>query len=194
MSDQRGKVLSFGPFELSMGNRLLTNGAKVVPLGARAMDLLIVLMEQANKVARRRPLSERVWPKGGAEQVSLRVHISALRKALDQSDPGRRYIANVPGRGYSFVVPVTSLSSPTPGDIEPSSSSRLPVRLMRMLGRGEALAAIQMKLAEQKFMTIVGPGGIGKTTMAIAVAHEMSATFNRQIYFVDLSALSDASL
>ncbi|HXO71743.1 MAG TPA: winged helix-turn-helix domain-containing protein [Bradyrhizobium sp.] len=194
MSDQRGKVLSFGPFELSIGNRLLTNGAKVIPLGARAMDLLIALVEQASKVVGRRTLIERVWPKRGAEQVSLRVHISALRKALDQSDPGRRYIANVPGRGYSFVVPVTSLSSPTPGDLNPSSRSRLPVRLMRMLGRREALAAIQMKLNEQKFVTIVGPGGIGKTTVAVAVAHEMSATFNGQIYFIDLSALVGAAL
>jgi hypothetical protein len=48
MSGQHETVLSFGPFELSIGNRLLTNGAKVVPLGARAMDLLIVLVEQAN--------------------------------------------------------------------------------------------------------------------------------------------------
>lgn len=194
MSDQRGKVLSFGPFELSIGGRILTNGAKAVPLGARAMDLLIVLVEQANKVVGRRTLIERVWPKRGVEQVSLRVHISALRKALDQSDPGRRYIANVPGRGYSFVVPVTSLSSPISGDLNPSSRPRLPARLVRMLGRTEALAAIQMKLAEQKFVTIVGPGGIGKTTVAVAVAHEMSTTFNGQIYFVDLSALGGASL
>src|ERR1700686_3645341 len=194
MSDRQGKALSFGPFELSIGNRLLTNGAKVVPLGARAMDLLIVLVEQANKVVSRRTLIERVWPKRGAEQVSLRVHISALRKALDQSDPGRRYIANVPGRGYSFVVPVTSLSSPTSGDINPSSRSRLPARLTRMLGRRDALAAIQMKLNEQKFVTIAGPGGIGKTTVAVAAAYEMSTPFNNQIYFVDLSALGDASL
>lgn len=194
MSDQRGKVLSFGPFELSIGNRLLTNGAKVVPLGARAMDLLIVLVEQANKVVGRRTLIERVWPERGAEQVSLRVHISALRKALDQNDPGRRYIANVPGRGYSFVVPVTSRSSPASGDLKPSPRSRLPARLMRMLGRKDALAAIQTKLAEQKFVTIVGPGGIGKTTVAVAVAHEMSAVFNSQVHFVDLGALGDASL
>jgi ABC-type nitrate/sulfonate/bicarbonate transport system ATPase subunit len=61
---------------------------------------------------------------------------------------------------------------------------------MRLLGRREALAAIQMKLAEQNFVTIVGPGGIGKTTVAVTVAHEMSTTFNSQIYFVDLSALA----
>jgi predicted ATPase/DNA-binding winged helix-turn-helix (wHTH) protein len=194
MSDQRGKVLSFGPFELSIGNRLLTNGAKVVPLGARALDLLIVLVEQANKVVGRRTLIERVWPKRGAEPVSLRVHISALRKALDQSDPGRRYIANVPGQGYSFVVPVTSRSSQASEDLKPSSMPRMPARLMRMLGRRDAVAAIQMKLAEQKFVTIVGPGGIGKTTVAVAVAHEMSAIFDGQVHFVDLSALGDASL
>ncbi|SDN12812.1 winged helix-turn-helix domain-containing protein [Afipia sp. GAS231] len=194
MNDQRGKVLSFGPFELSIGSRLLTNGAKVVPLGARAMDLLIVLAEQANKVVGGRTLIERVWPERGAEQVSLRVHISALRKALDQNDPGRRYIANVPGRGYSFVVPVTSLSSPTSGDHHPSSRSRLPGRLMRMLGRKDALAAIQMKLNDQRFVTIVGSGGTGKTTIAVAVAHEMGGIFNGQVHFVDLSALGAASL
>ena len=194
MNDQRGKVLSFGPFELSIGNRLLTNGTKVVPLGARAMDILIVLVEQANTLVGRRTLIERVWPKRGAEQVSLRVHISALRKALDQSDPGRRYIANVPGRGYSFVVPVTSISSPISRDIKLPSSSRLPARLMRMLGRKDALAALQLKLAKEKFVTIVGPGGIGKTTLAVAVAHEMSAVFDSQVHFVDLGALGDASL
>src|ERR1700755_1169742 len=159
MSDQRGKVLSFGPFELSIGSRLLTNGPKLVPLGARAMDLLIILVEQAKTVVGRRTLIERVWPKRGAEQVSLRVHISALRRALDQSDPGRRYIANVPGRGYSFVGPVTSLSSQVE-DLKPATRFRLPVRRMRMLARNDALAAIQTKLTEQKFVTIVGPGGI----------------------------------
>src|SRR6202040_973132 len=66
--------------------------------------------------------------------------------------------------------------------------------LMRMLGRSDTLAAIQMKLNEQKFVTIVGPGGIGKTTVAVAVAHEMRTTFNSRIYFVDLSSLGGASL
>src|SRR5258708_12759227 len=70
MSDQRGK-LSFGPFELSIGTRLLTNGAKVVPPGARAMDLLIVLVEQANKVVGRRTLIERVIRTNFGNQLRL---------------------------------------------------------------------------------------------------------------------------
>src|ERR1700746_3392599 len=144
MSDQHREVLSFGPFELSIGNRLLTNGAKVVPLGARAMDLLLALVEQASKVCGSRTLIERVCTKRGPEPVSLRVHISALRKALEQSDPGRRYIANVPGQGDSFVVPVTSRSSQASEDLKASSRPRMPARLMRMLGRTDAVAAIQM--------------------------------------------------
>jgi len=94
MSGQNRKVLSFGPFELSIGNRLLTNGTKVVPLGARAVDILIVLVEQANNVVSRRTLIERVWPRRAVEEVSIRVHISALRKALAESDPTRLSIAN----------------------------------------------------------------------------------------------------
>jgi DNA-binding winged helix-turn-helix (wHTH) protein len=77
MSGQHGTVLSFGPFELSIGNRLLTNGAKVVPLGARAMDLLIVLVEQANKVVGRRTLIERVWPERGRTSQPPRPYLSA---------------------------------------------------------------------------------------------------------------------
>jgi len=191
MNGQSGKVLSFGPFELSIGGRLLTNGTTIVPLGARAMDLLIVLVEQPNKVVSRRTLIERVWPERGADQVSLRVQISALRKALAQSDPSRRYIANVPGRGYRLTVPI---SAPPAAELEGASRSSLPARLARMVGRKHTVATIQAKLAAQRLVTIVGPGGIGKTTVAVAVAHEMRSIFNGQIRFVDLGSLGGGPL
>src|ERR1700721_4018937 len=128
MGDESRKVLSFGPFELSIGSRLLRNGTKTVPLGARAMDILISLVEQPGAVIGKRDLIESVWPNQRADEVSLRVHISALRKALAQSDPSRRYIANVPGRGYGFIVPVAT-SSPLTRELEPAKAAGLPVRL-----------------------------------------------------------------
>jgi len=192
MNGQSGQIVSFGSFELSIGGRLLTNGTTIVPLGTRAMDLLIVLVEQSNKTVSRRTLIERVWPERGADQVSLRVQISALRKALAQSDPGRRYVANVPGRGYRFIVPISS-SSPAM-EFEGAARTSLPVRLARMVGRKHTIGAIQAKLASQRFVTIVGPGGIGKTTVAVAVAHDMRSVFNSQIRFVDLGSLGAASL
>ena len=147
MADRNRNTLSFGPYELSIGNRLLTNGTKVVPLGARAMDLLVVLVEQANQVVNQRTLIERVWPKRGADQVSLRVHISALRKALAEHDPGRRYIATVPGRGYSFIVRSLQLPCRRPS-LAPVPRSMLPARLTRMVGRKDAIAEIQTKLTD----------------------------------------------
>ena len=193
MGDENRKVLSFGPFELSIDNRRLTNGTKTVPLGARAMDILISLVEQPSAVVGKRDLIERVWPNQRTDEVSLRVYISALRKALAQGDPSRRYIANVPGRGYSFIVPIATSSLQTP-EFEPARSAGLPARLERMVGRTETVATIKAKLAEQKFVTIVGPGGIGKTTAAVAVAHEMRSIFDGEVRFVDLGPLDDASL
>ena len=192
MSGQSGQILSFGSFELSIGSRLLTNGTTIVPLGARAMDLLIVLVEQPDKTVSRRTLIERVWPERGADQVSLRVQISALRKALAQSDPNRQYIANVPGRGYRFTVPIDS--APPAAESESASRSSLPARLTRMVGRKHIITAIQAKLAAQRFVTIVGPGGIGKTTVAVAIAHETRSDFKSQVCFVDLGSLGAASL
>jgi hypothetical protein len=90
VSDQRGKVLSFGPFELSIRDRLLTNGAKVVSLGARHGSPYCA-GGASKHGCWQKDLIARVWPKRGTEQVGLRVQISALRRALDRSDPGRRW-------------------------------------------------------------------------------------------------------
>src|ERR1700683_4761023 len=149
MGDENRKVLSFGPFELSIDSRRLTNGTKAVPLGARAMDILISLVEQPSTVVGKRDLIERVWPNQRADEVSLRVHISAWRKALAQSDPSRRYIANVPGRGYSFIVPIAASSVQAP-EFEPARNAGLPALLERMVGRTETVATIKAKFAEQK--------------------------------------------
>ncbi len=193
MSGQNENLLKFGPFELSIGGRLLTIGTKIVPLGARAMDLLIALVEQPNQVVSKRTLIERAWPGKAADEVSLRVNISALRKALAENDATRRYITNVPGRGYSFVVPIVSPRLHGP-EIEQASRSGLPAPLMRMVGRKKVVGALKKKLAEQKFVTIVGPGGMGKTTVAVVLAHEMREVFNDRVYFVDLGPLRDGSL
>ena len=93
MSDQRGKVLSFGPFELSIGSRLLTNGAKVVPLGARAMDLLVVLVEQA-----------REEPNRSASASTSQRYGRRSNRVTPAGDISR----TCPGRGDSFVGFVNS--------------------------------------------------------------------------------------
>src|SRR5882672_5598738 len=98
--------LRFGPFELNVAERCLRKADQVIPLGGRAYDILIALLVNAGQVVGKAELIARAWPDVTVEEGSLRVHLSALRKALSDGQFGNKYIASVPGRGYSFVAPV----------------------------------------------------------------------------------------
>src|ERR1700758_3909626 len=106
-------VASFGPFRLFMAERLLEKADEPLELGSRALDILITLVERAGEVVTHKELISRVWPDVIVEEANLRVHIAGLRKALGDGRDGARYIVTVPGRGYSFIAPVT-LSKPQP--------------------------------------------------------------------------------
>src|SRR6476660_7325676 len=107
------RKLRFGPFELSIGERVLRRDGQVLPLGGRALDILIYLAERPGEVIAKQELIDRVWPDVTAEEGSLRVHVAAIRKALADGQFGNRYIANVKARGYSFVGTVVSLAGST---------------------------------------------------------------------------------
>src|SRR5258707_8980825 len=98
--------VSFGPFRLYPAQRLLKKGEDPVKLGARAFDILLALVERAGEVIAHKDLIARVWPNVIVEEISLRVHIASLRKALDGGQSSEHYITNVSGRGYCFSAPV----------------------------------------------------------------------------------------
>src|ERR1700731_274488 len=101
--------LRFGPFEVNFSDRSLKKANRAVPLGGRAYDILIALLENAGEVVGKAELIARAWPDVTVEEGSLRVHLSALRKALGDGQFGNKYIANIQGRGYCFIAPVTCL-------------------------------------------------------------------------------------
>src|ERR1700720_487987 len=102
--------LQFGPFELSIGERVLRRDGQVLPLGGRALDILIYLADRSGEVIAKQELIDHVWSDVTVEEGSLRVHVAAIRKALADGQFGNRYIANVKARGYSFVGTVVPLS------------------------------------------------------------------------------------
>ena len=99
-------LLRFGPFELNVAARSLRKANQVIPLGGRAYDILMALLENAGEIVGKAELIARAWPDVTVEEGSLRVHLSALRKALGDGQFGNKYIANVQGQGYSFIAPV----------------------------------------------------------------------------------------
>jgi DNA-binding winged helix-turn-helix (wHTH) protein len=127
--------LKFGPFELSIGERLLRREGVVLRLGSRAFDILIYLAERPGEVIAKQELIDHVWSDVTVEEVSLRVHVAAIRKALGDGQFGNRYIANIKGRGYSFVGTVVPLTGSTEsGNDKFQRPGRLPARPRRMIG------------------------------------------------------------
>jgi predicted ATPase/DNA-binding winged helix-turn-helix (wHTH) protein len=189
--------VSFGPFALRVAERRLEKQGNPVHLSARALDILAVLIERAGEVVSKKELMARVWSDVTVDEGSLRFHIVALRKALGDGQSGARYVTTAAGRGYCFVAPVSRSKVAEPAvakDPVFERSHRLPARLTRMVGRDDAIRQILKQLAADRFVSIVGPGGIGKTTVAVAAAHQVLADFGGAVCHFDLGPLNDPRL
>jgi predicted ATPase/DNA-binding winged helix-turn-helix (wHTH) protein len=182
--------LCFDRFELNVTERSLRKANRVIPLGGRAYDILIALLERAGEVVTKAELFAKAWPDVTVEEGSLRVHLSALRKALGDGQFGNKYIANVQGQGYSFIAPVTRLPADRDRRGASAGLSNLPPALARMVGRDNVVREIQGLLqTKQRLITILGAGGIGKTTVALSIGHGALADFSGAAFFVDLSTV-----
>lgn len=191
------RPISFPPFHLYPAQRLLLDAGKPLRLGSRALDILIALVERPGELIGKDELIARVWPNTFVEGGNLKVHIAALRRALGDGQDGRRYIATAPGRGYCFVAPIARSGEPislAPLSTDASSAHNLPARLGRMIGRADTVRVLAGQLPRQRFVTMVGPGGIGKTTVALAVGEAMVAAYEHGVWFVDFGPLSDSFL
>jgi predicted ATPase/DNA-binding winged helix-turn-helix (wHTH) protein len=190
------RTIVFGPFRLLAERRLLLEGETPVRLGSRALDILLVLLERPGELVPQADLIARVWPDTIVEDATLRVHIAALRRALGEGQDDRRFLLNVPGRGYRFILPAAgAASSPTPSArVAQPSESGLPVLLSRLVGRDEVIDALAGDVGNERLVSIVGPGGIGKTSVALSVAHRIHGQYRDGARFIDLAPLADASL
>jgi predicted ATPase/DNA-binding winged helix-turn-helix (wHTH) protein len=192
------RAIWFGPFRLTPATHLLLEADTPVHIGVRALDLLIVLVERAGEVVTKDELFARVWPGVTVDEGNLRTQVGLLRKVLRDGQAGARYLMTVPGRGYSFVAPLTIKE--TPKTIKPRASpiesvSGLPTRLTPLIGRADDVSDIEGRLNRNRFVTIAGPGGIGKTSVALAVAEQAAASsYENGVYLVDCAPLLGASL
>lgn len=132
----------FGRFKLSVAERLLKRDEEALPIGGRALDLLIVLVERVGEVISHKELIARAWPDVTVEEANLRVHIAALRKVLGDGLDGARYISNVVGRGYCFVAPVAR--SAVERDLPAVDGSAVELKRESTVARGQADASLEL--------------------------------------------------
>ena len=186
------RALTFGSFEVRPAERVLVEDGRPVPLGARALDILVLLVERAGQVVGKDELIAHVWPSAVVEEATLRVHIAALRRHLHEGRAGQRYIVNVTGRGYSFVAPVQSVQPAGPAPAPPAAPG-LPLPALRLVGRDQAVATLAAKLRLRRFVTLVGPGGVGKTAVALQAASAVATDIEGTV-FVDLAPVQQPAL
>jgi DNA-binding winged helix-turn-helix (wHTH) protein/TolB-like protein/Tfp pilus assembly protein PilF len=114
MNDQATRYYEFGPFRLSLTDRLLMREDRVVSLTPKVVDTLILLVENHGHVVNKNTLMETLWPDSFVEESSLTQNVSLLRKALAENGEGQQFIETVPKRGYRFVASVTENASDHP--------------------------------------------------------------------------------
>jgi predicted ATPase/DNA-binding winged helix-turn-helix (wHTH) protein len=184
----------FERFELRPSQRRLLADGETVNIGARAFDLLQVLIEKRDRVVGHDELLELVWPGLVVDENNLRQHVSALRKLL-----GSAAVVTVLGRGYRFGLLLQDADAVTPNP-DPMEGARhpapyqLPMNKPSLIGRESDLAALIAVLADTHLLTVVGAGGVGKTRVALEVADRVGAEFLDGVCIVELAPLTDPSL
>jgi DNA-binding winged helix-turn-helix (wHTH) protein len=193
-------VYESGQWQVHLGRReLLANGV-AVPIGARAFEIVEVLIQSVNQLVTKSDLRDRIWPGVTVGENTLQVHISVIRKALG---PDRAMLKTVPGRGYRLLGSWTprqqvATNAPVPAvrarESPAPPPNNLPLTVGRLIGRGAAARVVRDLVSAYRVVTLTGPGGIGKTTLAIKVAHDIVSGFDDGGWFVELASISDPDL
>ncbi len=190
-------VYATGRWEIDLARRELRSKGIPVPLGGRAFEIVSELVQAAGELVSKNDLIQKVWPGVSVEEIALRVHVAAIRKALGAD---RSMLETSVGRGYRLLgdwdVRRANGTGPTNTARSPTgvAGSNIPAARFNLIGRGEAVAQLRDLLSAYRVVTLTGPGGIGKTALALEVARAMPPIFQGDSLVVELAALSNPDL
>jgi predicted ATPase/DNA-binding winged helix-turn-helix (wHTH) protein len=192
-------VYAYEQWEIDLGRRELRSRGIPVPLGGRAFEVVTVLVQSATELVTKDHMMERVWPGAIVGEGTLHVHISAVRKALGED---RAMLKTVSGRGYRLLgswtrqqreataPPVYSPLTRTSG----APANNFPPLINRLVGRAAAAQFVRDLVSAYRVVTLTGPGGIGKTSLAIKAVRYLLPDFEDGGWIVELASLADPGL
>ncbi|HXO02921.1 MAG TPA: winged helix-turn-helix domain-containing protein, partial [Stellaceae bacterium] len=194
-------VYESGECQIDLARRELRTHGALVPVGGRAFEILEVLVQSAGQLVTKDELMDRIWPGAVIEENTLQVHISAVRKALG---PYRAMLKTESGRGYRMLGAwtvredgrSTSAVDPEPPPAAPDRpfQTNFPAPASELIGRTSTVQYLRDLLSAYRVVTLTGPGGIGKTTLALDAARSLFPGFQGDGRLVELASLSDPDL
>src|ERR1700759_1842873 len=183
-------VYACAGWEIDLAKRELRSMGAPVPLGGRAFEIIAELVQADGELVSRNELTERVWRGIFVDETALRVHIAAIRKALG---PDRDMLGTTVGRGYRLLgtwrIRHVDARAP-PAAPEPARSTNIPASTLDLIGRTTAIAHLWELLSAYRVVSLVGPGGIGKTALALQAARAPLHGLEVDSLLVELAPLS----
>jgi len=189
-------VFSFGPYRLVPSRQLLLHGDRPINLGGRAFELLRLLVQRRDELVSKEELKSAAWPGIFVHESNLKVNMSNLRQLLGDTKLNPSYLATVVGRGYRFIAPVQAgigAFDVADADAENPELGHLPPQ-GQIVGREAELGEVLAALHRERHVTLVGAGGVGKTTVAVAAAHAYAEACVDGVCLVDLATIDDPTL
>jgi predicted ATPase/DNA-binding winged helix-turn-helix (wHTH) protein len=193
-------IYESGQWQVDLERRQLKSRGVAVPIGARAFEIIEVLVQSASELVTKDDLMQRVWPGAIVEENTLQVHIGAIRRALGQD---RGMLKTASGRGYRLLgdwsirrqttaaPPIGLQRIRTSGE---APGSNFPLTVTCLVGRSAAVQRVQDLVSAYRVVTLTGPGGIGKTSLAVKVGRRVLGEFSDGGWLVELASLSDPDL
>ena len=186
-------------WEVDLAKREIRANGIVVPLGSRAFEIAAILVQAAGELVTKDELLSRVWPDVTVGDNTVEVHISAIRRALGAD---RNMLKTISGRGYRLSGEWkprhdSGQAASPPAQVSGSNSAvvtNVPVAASALVGRQAAVKQLCDLISAYRIVTLVGPGGIGKTVLASEVARQLLPTIGGDVIFVELVSLSDPDL
>lgn len=193
-------IYTSGACEIDLERRELRVLGSPVPVGGRAFEFIEVLVRSAGELVAKNELMRRLWPGAVVMENTLQVHAGAVRKALG---PYRGLLKTESGRGYrllgDWTVRHRDAARPPVGlrqlpAVDEPAATNLPVAITPLIGRAAAEKMLQDLVTAYRVVTLTGPGGIGKTALALEAARRIRGQFADGAWLVELASLADPGL
>lgn len=185
-------ILVFEDCELDVARVVLRRDGVDVRVEPQVFDLLAFLVERRGHVVRKEELLDHVWGDRFVSESALTTRIKSARRAVGDDGVSQRVIRTVHGKGYEFVAAVRAVDAPEPGGVSSHHAAQeLPAAVQQLIGRDELLTQLVTAQADYRLVTLVGTGGVGKTSVAFQLARTVAEEYPDGVHVVELASVVD---